>query len=194
MDQASSIPELVRRLREGDPRAAEELFVQYARQLIRLAEQHLSRNLAGKVEGEDIVQSVFRTFFRRSAEGEFRIDSSDQMWRLLVQITLRKARAKGRYHTAERRDVNADESGGDKVWFEEAITQEPGPEQAVVLVDQIEALVRGLPELYATVLDMRLQGYSVAEIAPQVGVSRQTIYRALGLLQQRLNQSQGNDD
>ena len=94
MDEAEPIPVLVERLRAGDARAAEALFARYARQLTRLAEQHLSRKLAGRVDGEDVVQSVFRTFFRRSAAGEFRLDASDQLWRLLLTITLRKVRAK----------------------------------------------------------------------------------------------------
>jgi hypothetical protein len=55
---------------------AERLFTRYARRLIGLAEQRLSRALAGHLDGEDVVQSVFRMFFRRSATGAFRVDSS----------------------------------------------------------------------------------------------------------------------
>ena len=76
---------LVQRLREGDPRAADALFARYSRHLARAAEQHLARKLAGRVDGEDVVQSVFRTFFRRYQAGEFRIDTSAQLWRLLLR-------------------------------------------------------------------------------------------------------------
>ena len=81
MSEAEGDPvrDLIRRLREGDPKGADELFAQYARRLTRVAEQHLTRKLAGRIDGEDVVQSVFRTFFRRSAEGEFRIDGSAQL-------------------------------------------------------------------------------------------------------------------
>src|SRR6516162_16394 len=112
MDAASPISDLVERLRDGDPQAAEEIFARYAQRLTALAEQHLSRKLAARLDGQDVVQSVFRTFFRRSAAGEFRIDSSDELWRLLVQITLQKARAKARHHTAAVRDVTAEAPGG----------------------------------------------------------------------------------
>src|SRR5262245_55758628 len=74
-------------LRKGDPKTAEAVFHRYVNQLVRVAEQHLSRKLAGRLGGEDVVQSVFRTFFRRAEAGEFRIDSSSQLWRLLVRIT-----------------------------------------------------------------------------------------------------------
>src|SRR5205823_4573401 len=101
------VPDLITRLLAREPRA-ELLLEQYARQLTRLAEQHLSRKLAGRLDGEDVVQSVFRTFFRRCARGDFRLSSAAELWRLLVQITVCKARAKARYHTAEKRDVAAE--------------------------------------------------------------------------------------
>jgi RNA polymerase sigma factor (sigma-70 family) len=189
MDAASSLPELVERLRHGDPQAAAELFARYAQRLTALAEQHLSRKLAARLDGADVVQSVFRTFFRRSAAGEFRIDSSDELWRLLVRITLQKARAKGRHHTAGPRDVAAEMPGGGSDFLAEAVAREPGPAEAVALVDQIENLLRGLPPLYGDLLRLRLEGHSVLEAAARLGVSRRTVHRALHLLQQRLTRS-----
>jgi RNA polymerase sigma-70 factor (ECF subfamily) len=186
MDDLDSTAGRVERLRAGDEQAAADLFARYAQQLTRVAEQHLSRKVAGREDGEDVVQSVFRTFFRRSAEGEFRIDSAAQLWRLLVKITLMKARAKARYHTADKRNVAAEAGPDAGDWMQAAVQREPGPEEAAALVDQIEALLSGLPPLYCHVLDLRLQGHGVTEIAEQLRVSRQTIYRALDLLQQRL--------
>jgi RNA polymerase sigma-70 factor (ECF subfamily) len=190
MDEAAAVTGLVQRLQAGDADAAALLFARYAQQLTRLAEQHLSRKLAGRLDGEDVVQSVFRTFFRRSAGGEFQIDSSAQLWRLLVKITVLKARARARQHSAARRDAAAELPGGDAALVE-AVTRQPGPEEAAILVDEIDGLLRGLPPLHCQVLTLRLEGYAVAEIAPRLGVSRQTIYRALDLLQERLTDSAG---
>ena len=74
MADVEPVAEWLQRWRSGDAQAAEQLFTRYARRLTGLAEQHLSRKLAGRLDGEDVVQSVFRTFFRRSAAGEFRIE------------------------------------------------------------------------------------------------------------------------
>jgi RNA polymerase sigma-70 factor (ECF subfamily) len=177
---------LVKRTLQADPWDPDEIFAHYARRLTRVAEQYLSRKLAGRLDGEDVVQSVFRTFFRRSARGEFQIDSSAQLWRLLVKMTLQKARAKGRHNTAERRDVKAEVSGDAQGWLVEATVHEPGPAEAAALVDQINVMLRGLPPIYCQILDLRLQGWNTTEIARQLGISRQTVYRALALLQQRL--------
>src|SRR3954451_707168 len=108
------LPELVRRLRAGDPDAPDAVDALFARRLTRIAEQHLSRRLAGRLDGDDVVQSVFRTFFRRSARGEFQIDNSAQLWRLLVTITLHKAQAKARLHSAAGRDVRAELPTGEQ--------------------------------------------------------------------------------
>lgn len=184
---------LVQRLRHRDSQAEEEVFDRYARQLTRYAEQHLSQKIARRVGGSDIVQSTFRTFFRRTADGEFQIDSSAQIWRLLVKITLQKTRAKARYHTAERRSVDA-ELASIEATSAHVFVPEPGPAEAALLADEIEHLLHGLPDLYCRVLEMRLEGNSAAEIATRLGVSRQTVYRALRLLQHRLSDSRSPKD
>jgi RNA polymerase sigma-70 factor (ECF subfamily) len=166
-----------------------DLFARYAGRLVRLAGQHLSRKLAGRVDAEDVVQSVFRTFFRRSAQGEFQIDNSVHLWRLLVRITILKARAQARHHTAAVRDVGAEATERVEGWLAEALADEPGPAEAAVLVDEIETLLRGLPPLYSQLLELRLADVPVAEVARQLQVSRQTVYRALKLLQNRLLRS-----
>jgi len=190
VDQTGPAAELLLRLRGGDPRAAEMLFNRYARELVRVAETQLSRKLAGRLDGEDVVQSVFRTFFRRSAAGEFQVDASDQLWRLLLTITLRKVRAKARFEKAEKRDAGVE--AGDIGLFE-AAAREPGPDDAAALVDQIAALLHGLPPLYARLLDLKLQGHQVTEIAAELGVSRQTVHRALNLFQQRLTTTEAGE-
>jgi RNA polymerase sigma-70 factor (ECF subfamily) len=177
-------------LRGGGRQAVEAVFARYARRLTALAEQHLSRKLAARLDGADIVQSVFRTFFRRSAAGEFRIDSSAELWRLLVQITLQKARYYGRQHTAEMRNV-ALEAEGDAALLLEATAHEPGPAEAAALVDQIETILRGLPSLHCDLLQLRLEGYTVTDSAQRLGVCRRTVHRALNLLQERLKKSMG---
>src|SRR5262245_46479150 len=132
MDEADQTAALLELIRQGDQQAAEALYASYAKRLTRLAEQRLSRKLAPRLDGEDVVQSVFRTFFRRTAQGCFHIDSSAQIWRLLVKITLLKARATGRYHTAEKRNVHAEVASRDP-WLDNVLARGPGPEEVAYL-------------------------------------------------------------
>jgi len=178
------LSEILPLLPASDEQVARAIFVQYSNRLVRLAESNLSSKLAGRVDPEDVVQSVFRTFFRREGEGEFQIDCSAQLWQLLVKITILKVRAKARYHTAAMRDAGME--GSIDSGNLEPIGREPGPADAAELVDQIDALLKGLPPLYAQLLGLRLQGRNVSETADELGVSRQTVHRALNVMQDRL--------
>jgi RNA polymerase sigma-70 factor (ECF subfamily) len=190
MTDSAAVQDMLQRWRQGDPLAEQQLFARYCEALSRLADQHLSRKLAARVDGEDVVQSVFRTFFRRGMAGEFHIDSSGELWGLLVRITVRKARAYARHHLAQKRDASAEAPALAEAGFPDRLAREPDPAEAAALVDQIEALLRGLPESYAHILQHRLQGQLVDETARELSVSRQTVYRALTLLQQRLTRSE----
>jgi DNA-directed RNA polymerase specialized sigma24 family protein len=161
VDNAGTITEWVKRLRQGDPQAPEKLFACYAHRLIGLAERHLSRKMAGRIDGEDVVQSVFRTFFRRHARGEFRINSSDKIWRLLVRITLLKAKAKGRYHTAGLRDVRA-EADGD--------------------VQEVQAVGRRVGAVVGEVGPAGVLGERRARLGGQAGAETLEAERAVGVL------------
>jgi RNA polymerase sigma factor (sigma-70 family) len=101
-----------------------------------------------------------------------------------VTITVRKARTLARRHTAGLRDVSAEVGNADPALA--ALSREPGAREAALLAEEVDALLRGLPGRCAEVLDLRLQGYSVAEIGERLSMSRQTVYRALELFQQRL--------
>ena len=82
------------------------------------------------------------------------------------------------------RDAGA-EAGGDAGLFE-AAAREPGPEDAAVLVDQIEAVAPRPAAAVRPAAGPAAPGLTPTEIAPRLGVSRQTVHRALNLLQQRL--------
>ena len=78
MDPDPPLTDLLPLLPAGDDRAARAVFDRYSNRLIRLAGKHLNQRLAGRVDPEDVVQSVFRTFFRRGLDGEFQLDGSAQ--------------------------------------------------------------------------------------------------------------------
>jgi RNA polymerase sigma factor (sigma-70 family) len=193
MDETDPVADWLRRWCAGDQRGAELLFARYGARLTHVAEQHLSRKVAAREGGEDVVQSVFRTFFRRSAEGLFQIDTSAQVWRLLVKITLQKARTRGRFHAAKKRSAAAEVRPDDEAWVAEALDREPDPAAATELVDLMEAMLQGVPPLYCRVLELRLQGMVPADVARELNISRNTVYRALDLFKVRLLECGGEE-
>jgi ECF sigma factor len=64
---------LLERFRDGDEFAAEALFSRYFDRLTSLARSRLSARLASRTDPEDIVMSVYRSFFMGARAGRFEI-------------------------------------------------------------------------------------------------------------------------
>ena len=113
--EATPVPSdhsLLQRYRLGSQDAATELYLRYAHRLRALARAQISPGLAHWVDLEDVVQSVFGSFFRRAADGYYDVPVGEELWRLFLVIALNKIRRQGAYHHAARRDVRRD-TGGD---------------------------------------------------------------------------------
>ncbi len=59
---------------------------------------------------------MFKSFCLRQQRGEFDLASRDELWRLLVTITIRKARNAAKAQRRDKRDVAREQtlSGGDE--------------------------------------------------------------------------------
>jgi RNA polymerase sigma-70 factor (ECF subfamily) len=185
-----SFGQLMAGLRDQDGEAARQLFNRFAGRLIGLARARLDQVVRAKVGAEDVVQSVFKSFFRCHADGQFDVRSWDALWSLLVVITARKCgRQLRRFRGAGRdvrREVPAPASSDDSAAGWEALARDPSPEEAAVLAETLERLMRGLKERERQVLELRLQGYTVPEISARVGRTEFTVQGILTRVRQRL--------
>lgn len=179
MSTGNSAKALIGRWQSGDVSAAEEIHYRYSQRLCALAEVQIGQRLRRRVDPEDIVQSVFRTFFRRAADGQFLIDHSCSLWHLLVRITINKVRLRAQYHHADKRNLAIEVYAGGEQLAPEAVAREPSPEEAAALADEIETLLRRLEPPEIEILQLALQGHSTPEIAERLGRSRWTIRRVL---------------
>jgi len=181
--------ELLDRWRSGDQQAAEELYHRYAQRLCQLAERQMAPRLRRRVGADDVVQSVFRTFFRRTEKGEYPIDHSGSLWRLLVKITMNKIRHQGERHRAAKRNVEAEVDIMAAGVSPEAFAEDPSPEAAVWLMDELEALLAGCDVSEGEMLTLCLEGYSTTEIAQRKGCSRHTVRRVLNRFGRQLQRN-----
>jgi RNA polymerase sigma-70 factor (ECF subfamily) len=191
MSSDDSFDDVMARLRAGDESAAAEIFRRFADRLIGLAQQKLDGRLRGKVDAEDILQSVYRTFFRRHAEGEYAFDGWNGLWSLLTVITVRKCGRWRHHFDTAGRDVTLEVPLGEREDAPPAgavasLAREPSPVEAVVLAEVVEALLRGLPERDQAIVSLRLQDYAPAEIAARLGRPERTVYRVLDRVKRRL--------
>ena len=173
--------DLMDRLRAGDAAAAHEVFQRFVRKLVRLARCQFDAALRRKVDPEDVVQSAFKSFFLRYGAGKLEVHDWDNLWGLLTVITLRKCLDRVEYHRAECRDVQREAAAqpgaaGTEPWWE-AVAREPRPEEAVVLAETVELLLRGLDEEERPILEMSLQGYTTQEISAALGRAERSVRR-----------------
>lgn len=185
---------LLESFRAGDNAAAEALFDRYYQRLTWLARTRLSPRLAQRTDPEDVVMSVYRSFFIDVRAGKFTLSRGGDLWRLLAAMTKHKLLRQARHHRADRRSVDR-ESPLDSVAEAHCYVQrdEPTPEEALMLADELEHVLSKLSSVERRVLELRLQGAQVAEIAQDTGRSERTVRRILVSIREVMAQ-RANDD
>ncbi len=164
---------LLRLFCAGSEDAAARLFERYGGRLYDVAERQLGNDLLQRVDADDIVQSVFRTFFRRAINGEYQVPKGEELWRLLLVIGLNKVRSQGVRHRAQRRDVSRTANCSDST--------KPAQDQTgfVVLKMAIDDLVSSFPEAHRHIVNLRIEGFEIGEIANKTKRSHRTVERVL---------------
>lgn len=174
---------LLRRFRSGEQGAAAELYSRYAQKVQAVARACTSPVLAPRLDADDVVQSVFRTFFRRAAEGQYEAPDGTELWNLLQVISVNKVRTLASHHRAAKRNVASTSS------LDESL-HEPGhanQESLVVLRMMIDEALRGLHADQQRMVQLRIEGHSIAEIALATNRSKRSVERLLQDFRARLS-------
>jgi RNA polymerase sigma factor (sigma-70 family) len=182
------------RLQAGDQEAAAQIFERFASRLIALARSRMGQRMRQKEDPEDVLQSVYQSFFIRQARGEFELRDWDSLWALLATITLNKCGHRIEHFQAARRDLRrevAPLTRDDVTASLEGIARDPTPQEAAVLAELLEQTMRSLEGYQRQILELSLQGYSVAEISTRVGYTQRTVQRILQRVRSNLERQRG---
>jgi DNA-directed RNA polymerase specialized sigma24 family protein len=175
-------------LKGGDREAAQRLWDAYSRRLIGLARARLRGVPTRMSDEEDVALSAFDSLCRGAEEGRFpRLDDRDDLWQLLVMITVRKAidlaqherraaRGGGRVRTLS--DL-ADDGSLD------VLGAEPTPELAAMVADECRHLLGKLDnDLLRSVALLKMEGCTNQEVADRLGCVVSTVDRRLRMIRQ----------
>src|SRR5262245_33055192 len=181
MPDSPSEPSLLDALQAGDEDAARQLFDRYAEQLVLLARKRISQRLASRIDAEDIVQSVFRTFFHRAKEGQFQLHDPDDICKLLARITVHKTFRQIAFHKRAKRDPGHETGHSDEAheMLLKLMGGEPTPEEGAAFADQLAHFFDRLQPDQRQILTMRMEGYGNAEIAAKMEITDRTIRRIM---------------
>lgn len=179
--------DLLEAFRSGQMDASTRLYMKYADRLIGMTARKSSSELAAKVDPEDIVQSVFRTFFRRVEKGQYDVPEGEDIWKLLLVITLNKIRAVVAFNRAAKRDMRRTKSDA---MVEDAVAQADNKDEIALATLRIviDELLADQIEVNQIIIRQRIEGYDILEIAKNVNRSKRTVERVLQGFRARLSQ------
>jgi hypothetical protein len=183
---------LLARWQQGDIGAADELFGRYTEQLVALARGRISGKLAGRLDPEDVVQSACRSFFAHVER--YTLHRTGDLWRLLAAITLHKLHHQVGHHMAAKRSVTREQRLGNGAGSLELVARTPSPDEAAALIDEVERLMRALAPLHRRMLELRLQGYRIAEIALDTKRSERLVRKVLDGVKAELLRRDGDGE
>jgi DNA-directed RNA polymerase specialized sigma24 family protein len=186
-------------LKEGDQAAAQPLWERYFSRLVTVARGKLRtmRRSTADEDEEDAAISAFNSFCAGAAQGKFpQLADRDDLWKLLVVITARKAMAQANRQGRQKRgggrvvDEAALFGNGPGIDAESSIAgldqiaaSGPTPEFAAMIAEQCRLLLDSLDDDdLRQVAISRMEGYTNDEIAAQLGCARRTVARRLDLI------------
>jgi DNA-directed RNA polymerase specialized sigma24 family protein len=181
MSSEDSVSQWLAQLKDGDGQAAQKLWERYFRRLVGLARLKLQGAPRRAADEEDVALSAFASFCQGAEDGRFpQLADRDDLWRLLVVMTVRKA---GQQLRDEGRKKRGGGAAPEDVILEEIVDREPTPEFAAQVADECRRLLVLLNDAdLEQVAVAKMEGYSNAEIAQRLGCAPRSVGRKLQVI------------
>lgn len=179
--------QLVASFAAGEPVATAEVFDRFRARLVALARQRIKDpRLLAKFDPEDIVQSVFLTFWRRCRDGEFALEDWDAFWSLLAKITERRCHKYWKlYRQTSKRDTDRETANAAEVG-----SSATDPVRAAIVSDLLERLLGQLDENSQLTLVLKLQGCTETEICETLKCSVRSVRRRAARIREVMEATQ----
>src|SRR5262245_26655766 len=193
MSSPGSVTDWLARLPQGDQEAVRQLWQRYYPRLVGLALQQLRGAPARPADAEDVALSAFAGFCRGAERGRFPdLGDRDDLWRLLVVLTARKAANLARAERRQKRGgggrvrsfSDLPEGGtGEEPPFADLLARDPDPQVAAQTAEECRRLLAALGDAGLRAVAVgKLEGHTNQEIAALLGRSVPTVERKLRLI------------
>jgi DNA-directed RNA polymerase specialized sigma24 family protein len=193
MTSAGSVTQWIGLLQAGDLAAAQKLWECYFERLVRLARKRLGGERRRAADEEDVALSAFDSFCRAAGQGRFpQLHDRHNLWTLLVLITARKSADLIRHEGRKKRGGGAvrgesallppGNASSPPAGLEQVVGHEPTPEFAAQMAEACQRLLDRLGAELRSVALWKLEGYTNAEIAKQLGCVEGTVERKLRVI------------
>jgi RNA polymerase sigma factor (sigma-70 family) len=190
---SQSISYWIAHLKDGKLQAVQQLWDRYSERLVQVAQQQLRHAPKRLGDEEDIAASVFHSLCRGAAAGRFQnVTDRDELWWLLLRITKQKTVDHIRRETAQKRgglqtiaesDFDATHRTGTEFSLDQLMSDDPTPDYLIMLGEQFDRLLSYLrDDTLRSIALMRIEGYTMQEVAEQTGTALRTVERKVQLI------------
>jgi DNA-directed RNA polymerase specialized sigma24 family protein len=171
-------------LQAGDQAAVDPLWGRYFERMVELARVRLLRAPRQAADEEDVALSAFHSFCRAAEQGRFaKLDDRDDVWRLLVVLTTRKAAHLIRDGNRLKRGGGGSwERGGEEVDLDLVAGEEPDPKFVAEVAEESRRLLSRLDDAQRAIVMWKMEGYTNEEVAVKLACVPRTVERKLRLI------------
>ena len=189
MSRSHSTRILIERIQDGDEAAKNELYDRCFVPVLFLVRVNLGRKLRTKLESWDIAQEALMKSLRDLQK--FRYETDDAFRRFLSKKVVEVIRDQADYWSAAKRDVSRERSvyrsphGDGVVAAADGLVDHrraQSPSEVLCLDDDLNRLAEALdalseesPEQWEVVVQIKLVGRSLADLAEEQGVTKDAI-------------------
>lgn len=184
MAHDQSVTWWIQELKQGDERAANELWQRYFQRMAALARQRLGERGRRVQDENDIAVKVFKSLCEGAERGQLAPGDRDELWRLLATITVRKV-------AQQHRDESRQKRGGEQVRghsivegddgdFDALAGNQPTPEFLHQLAEEHRRRLDALDDdTLRNIVIWKMEGWNGQEIAEKLGITRRSVERKL---------------
>jgi RNA polymerase sigma-70 factor (ECF subfamily) len=174
---------LLGQLCSGDMAVAEQVFLTYEPYLRKAISRQFPASLRGRLDPDDILQSVWADLLRGFREAGWRFLDADHLRGFLFVATRNRLIDRTRQHQkAVQREERLDD--GERQQF--LPSAQPRPSEVAQADDLWERILAQCPAEHRLILELKREGYSLAEIAGRTGLHPDSVRRILRTLARQL--------
>jgi RNA polymerase sigma-70 factor (ECF subfamily) len=174
---------LLTQLSSGDQAAVEHAFVAYEPYLRKAISRNFPDSLRARLDPADIIQSVWADLLRGFREAGWRFSDADHLRGFLFIATRNRLRDRIRQH---QKAVEREERLGAAESSASIPSSQPRPSEVAQAGDLWERMRKYCPPEHRLILDLKREGYSLAEIGERTSLHPDSVRRILRTLARQL--------
>jgi RNA polymerase sigma factor (sigma-70 family) len=167
---------VLKKLASGDPAAAERVFLAFEPYLRMVVRKKLPARLRAKFDSVDVVQSVWADVLRGFREADWRFADEAHLRAFLVKLTRHRFIDQLRRH---RTAMARERPLGDLAPADEPPSLLPSPSELAQADELGQRMLALCAPAHREIVQLRMRGIAVAEIATRTGLHVGSVHRIL---------------